>query len=123
MRYVQQAGGALIAAAFALSATRTFPQGTPGPNAAPNPYRLDEGWAKLPPGRNWGATFGASVDRSDGRSMWAFDRCEQQTLCGDSHLPPIFHFDATGKVIANFGATCSLLRRPVCRPVRECLGD
>jgi hypothetical protein len=34
MRYVQQAGGALIAAvaaAFALSATPTFPQGTPRP--------------------------------------------------------------------------------------------
>ena len=98
MQYVQQAGGALIAAvaaAFALSATPTFPQGIPEPNAAPNPYRLDEGWAKLPPGRKWGATFGASVDRSDGRSMWAFDRCEQQTFCSnsDQHLPPIFHFD------------------------------
>ena len=106
MQYVQQAGGALIAAvaaAFVLSTTPTFPQGIPDPNVAPNPYRLDEGWAKLPPGRNWGATFGASVDRSDGRSMWAFDRCEQQTFCADSHLAPIFHFDPTGKVIANFG--------------------
>ena len=36
--------------------------------------------------------------------MWTFDRCEKQTLCGDSHLAPIFHFDPTGKVIANFGA-------------------
>jgi sugar lactone lactonase YvrE len=107
MQYVQQGGGALIAAvavAFALSAAPTFPQGIPDPNAAPNPYRLDEGWAKLPPGRKWGATFGMSVDRNDGRSMWAFDRCEQQTLCADSHLAPIFHFDPTGKVIANFGA-------------------
>jgi sugar lactone lactonase YvrE len=107
MRYVGQAGGALIAAivaAFVVSATPSYAQVTPDPNAAPNPYRLDEGWAKLPPGRNWGATFGVAVDRSDGRSMWAFDRCEQQTLCGDSHLAPIFHFDPTGKVIANFGA-------------------
>jgi hypothetical protein len=55
-------------------------------------------------GRNWGATFGMLVDRSDGRSMWAFDRCEQQTYCADSHLAPVFHFDPTGKVIANFGA-------------------
>ena len=72
MGYVQQAWGALIvavAAAFAFSAAPSFPQGIPGPDAAPNPYRLDEGWAKLPAGRNWGATFGASVDRSDGRSM------------------------------------------------------
>src|SRR3984957_10701251 len=107
MQYLQLTGGALIAAAaaaFALSATPTIAQGIADGNAAPNPYRLDEGWAKLPPGRNWGATFGMSVDRSDGSSMWAFDRCEQQTFCGDSHLAPIFHFDPTGKVIANFGA-------------------
>jgi sugar lactone lactonase YvrE len=107
MQYLQLTGGALIAAvaaAFALSATPTIAQGIADGNAAPNPYRLDEGWAKLPPGRNWGATFGMSVDRTDGSSMWAFDRCEQQTFCGDSHLAPIFHFDPTGKVIANFGA-------------------
>ena len=89
--------------AWALSSDRGYTQAA-DPNAVPNPYRLDEGWAKLPPGRNWGATFGMSVDRTDGRSMWAFDRCEQQTFCGDSHLAPIFHFDPTGKVIANFGA-------------------
>ena len=107
MQYLKPTGGlvtAVIVAAFALSAAPSFAQVTPDPNAAPNPYRLDEGWAKLPPGRNWGATFGVTVDRSDGRSMWAFDRCENQTFCADSHLAPIFHFDPTGKVIANFGA-------------------
>jgi hypothetical protein len=71
--------------AWAVSSDRGYTQAA-DPNAAPNPYRLDEGWGKLPPGRNWGATFGMSVDRTDGRSMWAFDRCEQQTFCGDSHL-------------------------------------
>jgi NHL repeat len=107
MRYLIPMGGlvtAAIVAAFALSATPSFAQVTPDPNAAPNPYKPDDGWAKLPAGRNWGATFGISVDRSDGRSMWAFDRCENQTFCADSHLAPIFHFDPTGKVIANFGA-------------------
>ena len=106
MRYSMPTGGLLAAmiAAFALSSTPSFAQVTPDPNAAPNPYRLDEGWAKLPAGRTWGATFGISVDRSDGKSMWAFDRCQTQRFCADSHLAPIFHFDATGKVIANFGA-------------------
>ncbi len=108
MRYVRPAGGALIAAivaGFALSATPSFAQGTADPNAVPNPYRQDDGWAKLPAGRNWGATFGLSVDR-DGRSIWAFDRCEQQTLCANSnaHLNPIFKFDPNGNVQANFGA-------------------
>src|ERR1700683_5023978 len=96
--------GLALLAAFAMAGDKSYAQGAPDPNAAPNPYRLDEGWAKLPQGRNWGATFGISVDRSDGRSMWGFDRCEKQTLCGYSHLAPIFHFDATGKMIANFGA-------------------
>ena len=107
MRFERPIGGALAGAVVASILAWAAPssaQVNPDPNAAPNPYRLDEGWAKLPAGRNWGATFGISVDRSDGRSMWTFDRCEKQTLCGDSHLAPIFHFDPTGKVIANFGA-------------------
>jgi sugar lactone lactonase YvrE len=107
MHYEKMLGGALAAAAIAAMlglAAPSLAQMSADPNAAPNPYRLDEGWAKLPAGRNWGATFGISVDRSDGKTMWAFDRCEKQTLCGDSQLSPIFHFDATGKVIANFGA-------------------
>ena len=106
MQHEKRIDGVLAAAVIATMVVWTTPssaQINPDPNAAPNPYQLDEGWAKLPPGRNWGATFGISVDRSDGRSMWAFDRCEKQTLCGDSTLPPIFHFDPTGKVIANFG--------------------
>src|SRR5579862_7277845 len=106
MRHRKPTGGLLTAAilaAFALS-TPSFAQGTSGPNAAPNPYRQDEGWAKLPAGRNWGATFGVSVDRSDGKSMWAFERCQNQTFCAGSHLAPLFHFDPSGKVIGNFGA-------------------
>jgi sugar lactone lactonase YvrE len=107
MQYLKPAGGALIVAAvaaFAFSATPSFAQTTADPNAAPNPYRLDEGWAKLPAGRKWGGTFGLSVDRSDGKSLWAFDRCEQQTFCADSHLNPIFRFDPNGNMTANFGA-------------------
>ena len=107
MQFEKAVGGALavaVIAGMALWSAPSFTQTNPDPNAAPNPYRLDEGWAKLPAGRNWGATFGVSVDRSDGRSMWAFDRCEKQTFCADSHLAPIFHFDPSGKVIANFGA-------------------
>src|SRR5215472_269606 len=107
MQYLKTTGGLLTAAilaAFAFSPTPSFTQANPDPNAAPNPYRPDEGWAKLPSGRTWGATFGISVDRSDGKSIWAFDRCQTQRFCADSHLAPIFRFDSTGKVTANFGA-------------------
>ena len=79
MRYERPIGGALAGAVVAGMLAWAAPssgQLNADPNAAPNPYRLDEGWAKLPAGRTWGATFGISVDRSDGKSMWAFDRCQ-----------------------------------------------
>jgi streptogramin lyase len=95
--------GFAVAAALAMSGDRGYAQGAPDPNAAPNPYRLDEGWAKLPAGRQWGAVFGTSVDR-DGKSIWAFDRCETADFCADSNLAPIFRFDPAGKMVANFGA-------------------
>jgi sugar lactone lactonase YvrE len=93
--------GFAVVAAFAGTG-QSYAQGAPDPNAAPNPYKLDDGWAKLPEGRKWGGTFGISVDR-DGKSMWAFDRCEG-TACADSNLNPIFKFDPSGKMVANFGA-------------------
>src|SRR5258708_28967857 len=101
-REMKFALGFAVVAAFAVSGDKSYAQGAPDPNAAPNPYRLDEGWAKLPEGRKWGGTFGVSVDR-DGKSMWAFDRCEG-TACADSNLNPIFKFDPTGRMAAKFGA-------------------
>jgi sugar lactone lactonase YvrE len=103
MRAMNYAVGAALLAAFAMAGDKGYAQGAPDPNAAPNPYRLDEGWAKLPEGRKWGAVFGLSVDR-DGKSIWAFDRCATPDFCADSNLAPIFHLDANGKVLANFGA-------------------
>ena len=60
-------------ASLAMSAP-AFSQANPNPNSAPNPYRLDDGWAKRPLGRGHGSTIGLNVDR-DGKSMWIFDRC------------------------------------------------
>jgi hypothetical protein len=37
------------------------------------------------------------IDR-DGKSVWAFDRCESATDCSKSNLDPIMKFDSTGKV-------------------------
>src|SRR5260370_27236489 len=102
-RELKFALGFAIVAAFVISGDKSFAQGAPDPNAAPNPYRLDEGWAKLPEGRKFGAVFGLSIDR-DGKSLWAFDRCETTNFCADSSLNPIFKLDQSGKVLANFGA-------------------
>ena len=64
--------GAGIFALIALSGERTYAQANP--NAYPNPYQMQENWAKLPPGRTWGSTIGIEID-PDGKSLWTFDRC------------------------------------------------
>ena len=42
-----------VVGATALCGDRANAQGA-DPNAAPNPYRLEENWAQLPAGRKWG---------------------------------------------------------------------
>jgi len=91
----------VAAALMALSGERVYAQSA-DPNAAPNPYREDVGWAKLPEGRKWGMTIGIDADR-DGKSMWVFDRCGARD-CGGSTVPPIQKFDASGKLVTTFGA-------------------
>ena len=71
-------------------------------NSAPNPYRLDEGWAKHGMGRNFGSTPGLALDR-DGKSMWVFDRCGGNT-CENSNIDPVTKYDASGSPVMSFGA-------------------
>jgi len=74
----------------------------------PNPYRLVDGWAKLPGGRPWGAVGDLTMD-PDGQHIWAIVRCE--TLepdrfgneCLDSDLDSIFQFDLQGNFVKSFG--------------------
>src|SRR5260370_32001469 len=100
MRY---ALGLAMVAAIAMLGEGVFAQGGADPNAAPNPYRVDEGWAKLPQGRKWGAAIGVDIDR-DGKSVWVFDRCATRDDCSGSDLAPIQKFDASGKLVTSFGA-------------------
>jgi sugar lactone lactonase YvrE len=100
MRY---ALGLALVAAIAMVGEGIFAQGGADPNAAPNPYRVDEGWAKLPQGRKWGAAIGIDIDR-DGKSIWVFDRCATSDDCSGSNLDPIQKFDASGNLVFSFGA-------------------
>jgi sugar lactone lactonase YvrE len=84
-----------LAAMFALASGSGYAQ---GPNSAPNPYRLDDGWAKPPIGRGLGSTIGLNVDK-DGKSMWIYDRCGGNT-CEASKVAPLLKYDAGGKVVA-----------------------
>jgi len=69
--------------------------------ALPNPYRMTEGWAKLPGGRKMGATGAVSVDRLG--NVWVFERCGDNS-CAGSNVAPILKFDSTGKLLTSFGA-------------------
>ena len=94
--------GIVLAAAVAGSSIG-LAQSAADPNSAPNPYREDVGWAKLEQGRKWGAAVGVDIDR-DGKSIWVFDRCASATDCSESPLNPVQKFDASGKLVASFGA-------------------
>ena len=70
--------------------------------AQPNPYSIVENWAKLPQGRNWGATS-AVYPASDG-NLWVAERCGQNSCVGKEEVPPILLFDPSGKLLKSFGA-------------------
>lgn len=95
--------GLIIFLAMAMLPEWSVAQHSADPNNAPNPYHVDESWAKLPPGRKWGAAIGVDIDR-DGKSVWVFDRCGTADDCSGSDLAPIQKFDASGKLVTSFGA-------------------
>jgi DNA-binding beta-propeller fold protein YncE len=86
---------------LAISEKPACAQMDPDPNAAPNPYREDVGWAKTALGRPFGSTIGIDIDR-DGKSIWVYDRCGGNT-CEKSKIAPIMKFDPTGKLLAAIG--------------------
>jgi hypothetical protein len=97
-------GGALAAAFIAavpLPVGKLHAQASPDPNAAPNPYRVVEDWAKLPSGRKLGQTISVDID-PDGKSVWVFERCGDNRCTGAS-VAPILKFDAAGNLLKSFG--------------------
>lgn len=74
----------------------------------PNPYRMVEGWAKLPEGRGPGAIGGVIVD-PDGKHLWAVIRCDAGPdkfgyECLDSELDAVVKFSLeTGEAVDSFG--------------------
>src|SRR5215510_12670053 len=105
MRHAFRATAMIAAAAGALSwmaNERLYAQGA-DPNAAPNPYKIQENWAQLPEGRKFGAAIKVQVDHSDGKSIWVFDRCGA-TECTNSTLAPMEKFDSSGKFQKAIGA-------------------
>jgi hypothetical protein len=98
---------ALLAAVLAAHSAPTLAQSrysdpnmTPV-NDLPNPYS-EKHVMPLPDGRTWGSTAG--VDAGKGRDdVWAIDRCGSNSCVG-SHVDPLLHYDADGKLIGKMGA-------------------
>jgi len=93
----------IVVVGVAVHQQRSAAQGGDDPNAAPNPYVMEEDWAVLSEGRVWGAAVGVDIDR-DGMSVWVFDRCATADDCSKSSLSPIQKFDASGQLVTSFGA-------------------
>jgi sugar lactone lactonase YvrE len=94
--------GVAAGALMAMPASRVFAQGA-DPNAAPNPYKVEDNWARLPEGQKFGAAIKVQVDHSDGKSIWVFDRCGANE-CTNSTSPPIEKFDSSGAFQKAIGA-------------------
>jgi NHL repeat len=95
---IAAAAGALLG----MAGERLYAQGA-DPNAAPNPYKMQENWAQLAEGRKFGAAIKVQIDHSDGKSIWVFDRCGA-TECTNSTLAPMEKFDSSGKFQKAIGA-------------------
>ena len=92
-----------IVAVIATFGVRVFAQ--------ENPYRVVEGWAKLPEGRSWGSTAAVDVDSND--HIWVAERCGTNS-CAGSNLSPILEFDPSGKLLRSFGAGMFVFPHGIC---------
>ena len=101
---IAAAAGALLG----MAGERLYAQGA-DPNAAPNPYKMQENWAQLAEGRKFGAAIKVQIDHSDGKSIWVFDRCGA-TECTNSTLAPMEKFDSSGKFQKATARACSRFR-------------
>lgn len=66
------------------------------------PYRVVEGWAKMPEGRTWGATS-AVYPSADG-NLWVGERCGANSCADKPEVDPVLLFDPAGNLVKSFGA-------------------
>jgi DNA-binding beta-propeller fold protein YncE len=94
---------ACVAAAMAVGLTRVAAETPPGMPSIDlsNPYATGVKFGQLPDNHPWGGVI-AATPGIDGKSIWAFERCGGNCLTSD--LPPVLHFDPSGKLLASFGS-------------------
>ncbi len=110
-RAIPQFGFVVATATLLITAGPAVAQSGSGPtNDLPNPYQSTDGWAKMPTGRQWGATSSIDLD-PDGKSIWVAERCGSDSLnprylprsCADSELPVVLKFNSDGILVRSFG--------------------
>ncbi len=97
---------ALLAILLAFASLLVAPPPTLA-QSGPTSYRMVDGWAKLPDGREMSAVGDVKVD-PDGVHIWAVIRCDAGFdrfgyECLDSDLDPVVKFDGEGNTVASFG--------------------
>ena len=98
-------GGAPDAPARGRGAGRAMANPVPDIPMPAAPYHVENDWAKLPAGRQWGAYSAIDIDK-DGKSVWIFERCgnlDDGCLLNKT-VDPIMHFSADGRLLKSFGA-------------------
>jgi sugar lactone lactonase YvrE len=67
----------------------------------PQPYRTTRDWGQLPPGVKWAAV--TAIEPSPDGSLYVVHRCFANSCAGRSEAP-ILKYDASGKLLASWGA-------------------
>jgi DNA-binding beta-propeller fold protein YncE len=70
-------------------------------NDLPQPYRTARDWGRLPAGLTWAAV--TAVEPAPDGTVYVVHRCAANS-CAGRREPPILKFDATGRLLASWGA-------------------
>ena len=70
-------------------------------NDLPQPYRTTRDWGQLPPGVKWAAV--TAIEPAPDGSIYVIHRCFANSCAGRGEAP-ILKYDASGKLLASWGA-------------------
>ena len=88
-------------ACVAMITTAFGEQAGPPRNDLPQPYRTTRDWGQLPPGVKWAAV--TAIEPAPDGSIYVIHRCFNNS-CANRDEAPILKYDATGKLLASWGA-------------------
>ena len=87
----------ILAAALCLGAA----QSNAPRNDLPQPYQTTRDWGELPAGVKWAAV--TAIEPAPDGSIYVIHRCVANS-CANRAEPPILKYDASGKLLAQWGA-------------------